>query len=139
MTEGVVIDASATLAWLFGEAKPSKKEAKLFAESRLIAPSLWKIEVTNAVLVKERRKQFTAAQGIRFLNLLESLDIEFVSLPPHQTLEQLASIARQHQLTAYDAVYLDLAIVAGLPLYTLDRNLQSAAKQVGVKRIVGPA
>lgn len=137
MSDGVIVDASVTLAWIFGEDDPPKGEAEILEKTPLVAPALWKIEVVNAVLVKERRKQLTEAQGSRFLNALESLDIDIVASAPRQGLEELALLARAHQLTAYDAVYLDLAIMTGLPLYTYDRNLQKAAKRVGVKRIVG--
>lgn len=137
MNEGVIVDASVTLGWLFGETKPAKKEVKILAESPLLAPALWKIEVVNSILVKERRKQITEAQGLRFLNILECLGVEIVTPSSLQRLEQLASLARLHQLTAYDAVYLDLAINTGLPLFTHDHNLQQAAKRMGVKRIIG--
>jgi predicted nucleic acid-binding protein len=40
--------------------------------------------------------------------------------------------ARAHQLSAYDAVYLELARREGLPLATLDQRLRVAAKAAGV-------
>jgi predicted nucleic acid-binding protein len=39
---------------------------------------------------------------------------------------------RAFQLTAYDAVYLELARREGLPLATLDKGLRAAAKKAGV-------
>jgi predicted nucleic acid-binding protein len=45
--------------------------------------------------------------------------------------DALAS-ARAFQLTAYDAVYLELARREGLPLATLDKGLRAAAKKAGV-------
>ena len=47
--------------------------------------------------------------------------------------QQILSGARQHNLSAYDAAYLELAIREGLPLATLDNDLRKAAKTVGVK------
>ena len=55
--------------------------------------------------------------------------------PPTRDLEKLALLARPHQLTAYDAVYLELATTLGLPLCTMDRNLKQAAKRLGVTLI----
>lgn len=46
--------------------------------------------------------------------------------------KEFAQLARVHQLTAYDAAYLSLAIEAGQPLYTHDKNLAQAAKRAGV-------
>jgi predicted nucleic acid-binding protein len=42
------------------------------------------------------------------------------------------SLARGHNLTAYDAAYLELAIRRGLPMATIDRKLRTAAEPVGV-------
>ncbi|MBW9066117.1 PIN domain-containing protein [Rhizobium herbae] len=39
----------------------------------------------------------------------------------------VVSLARKHQLSAYDAAYLALAITEGIPLATLDKKLQQAA------------
>jgi hypothetical protein len=41
--------------------------------------------------------------------------------------ERIRSLAEAHRLTAYDAAYLELAQRTGLPLATLDRDLQKAA------------
>ena len=42
------------------------------------------------------------------------------------------SLARRHQLTVYDAAYLELARRDGLALATLDAALQRAARAEGV-------
>ena len=132
-----IIDASATLNWLFGENRRSQSTAKVFAESKPAAPWLWRLEVVNAILAQERRKQITQNQGTRFLQILEALDIEIMGEPIDRDLEKLALVARPHQLTAYDTVYLDLAINLGLPLCTMDQNLKDAANRLGVKLILG--
>jgi len=41
-------------------------------------------------------------------------------------------LARTHDLSAYDAAYLELAMRRGLPLATLDDKLKAAAHAVGV-------
>ncbi len=87
------------------------------------------------MLVRERRKTLTQAEGSQYLQALESLDIEVVSEPTHRTLTGLAQTARPHQLSAYDAVYLDLSVCLGLALLTDDRNLRSAAERIGVPLI----
>ena len=47
-------------------------------------------------------------------------------------------LGRDHGLTAYDAVYLDLVIRLGLPLATLDRPLAKAAQKCGVELLQVP-
>ena len=71
-------------------------------------------------------------QGSRFLRDLDAIAVEAVEPPASRTLEQLALFARPHQLTAYDAVYLELALDRSAPLLSLDNNLLDAANRVGV-------
>jgi len=126
----LVIDASAALAWLFGEEQAAEVRARI-GDATLVAPSVWRVEVVNAMLIRERRKDITPAQGTRFLRVLDALAVEIVAEPIGRSLEQLALFARPHQLTAYDAVYLELATSLGLPLWTYDRNLRQAAERIG--------
>ena len=44
-------------------------------------------------------------------------------------------LARTHNLTAYDAAYLDLARSRGLGLATVDQRLAAACRTVGVPLI----
>ena len=46
--------------------------------------------------------------------------------------EALMSLARERNLTVYDAAYLELAKREGLPLATLDRAVEKAAIAEGV-------
>ncbi len=135
---GCLIDASITLAWLFNEGGRGVALDRQIEPLELFAPWLWRLEVVNVILVRERRRQITQAQGTRLLEALEALDIEVVGEPVNRTLSSLAQTARPHQLTAYDAIYLDLAISLALPLFTNDGNLRIAAERVGVP-VIEPA
>jgi predicted nucleic acid-binding protein len=42
-------------------------------------------------------------------------------------------LCRQHQLSSYDAAYLDLALIEGVAIATLDKNLRTAARACGVE------
>jgi predicted nucleic acid-binding protein len=46
---------------------------------------------------------------------------------------EVLSVAREHDLSAYDAAYLELALRKGLPLATLDTRLRNAARRAGVE------
>lgn len=135
VTPAVIIDASATLSWLFGEASPNDWLATNLTTATLQAPSLWRLEVINAIVVKERRGQISQAQGDRFLQLLDSLPVEIISSFENQPLETIAKSARDHQLTSYDAVYLETAKSSSASLCTLDNNLKSAAQRSGVQLV----
>ena len=129
----IVIDASSTLTWLFDENGAAGKMTPVFATSRLVAPSLWLLEVTNAVLVRERRKLIGEAQAFQLLHLIDELPVEVVAEPISRKSTALAQMARPHQLSSYDAVYLELAVRMGIPLLTHDKNLRSAARRMGVE------
>ncbi len=59
------------------------------------------------------------------------LSVECVDQSHYLTAEVL-EVARQHQLSSYDAEYLRLATDRGLPLLMFDNNLRQAAERVGV-------
>ena len=46
-------------------------------------------------------------------------------------MESVIQVATKHSLTIYDAAYLELAQRTGLPLATLDGDLQKAAEAEG--------
>lgn len=132
-----MLDASVALAWLVD--KPVSPYAihvqkMLDAGTRGIVPALWQLEMVNGLVVATRRKDLSAEDADEGLGLIEQLlassiepDVDAVSV------RRLFHTARAHQLSAYDAVYLELARREGLPLATLDERLRAAAKKAGVE------
>ncbi len=134
----ILIDASTTLAWAFNESGRGPGLLPIFRDHELVAPWLWKLEVTNAVLVRERRKTISEAAGVRHLAALEALGVELIDEPADRSLTGLAQLGRPHQLTAYDAAYFDLAVRTGLPFLVDDGNLRRAAERSGVALVKRP-
>jgi predicted nucleic acid-binding protein len=104
-----------------------------FAGARALAPALWHLEIANGLAVAERRGILTASDAPLALRQLEqlcaqALDIDADVVPLRQAFET----ARTYRLSAYDSVYLDLALRARLPLATLDVALRRAAGKAGV-------
>ena len=128
----IVLDASVTLVWLCDEDPSAARIKRTLDGSDLVAPTLWRLEVANVILVRERRKILSQAHALRLLHLLDELPIEFIPDQPSATAAAIAHTARPHQLSAYDARYLDVAIRQGLPLFTRDVNLHAAAARVGL-------
>lgn len=132
--EAFVLDCSLTLAWFFED------EADAYAESvedaltstAAIVPALWPLEVANGLLVGERRKRTTEAKVTQFLALLRALPIAIDDETAGRAWQETLQLARAHELSAYDAAYLELAVRRGLPLATLDDALRAAAAAVGV-------
>lgn len=135
MTAEFVLDSSLTMAWCFDdEASPETDEIQdwLTAGARAFVRTLWHLEIANVFWACERRNGITEADSVRFLAVLEALNI----MTDHQT-EQHAGqktlgLARQHGVSVYDAAYLELAMRFGLPLASKDETLRKAAQAVGL-------
>jgi predicted nucleic acid-binding protein len=133
-TDAFVLDGSVTLVWGFEDEADAYAAAILdrMPDLQAFVPTVWPLEVANALLVGERRRRITPADAARFLAILGTfpitVDDETVTHAWHET----THLARAHGLSAYDAAYLELAIRRGLPLATLDDKLKVAAIAVGV-------
>ena len=97
-----------------------------------VTPALWPFEITNALLLAERRGRINGAQQAEFLERLRQLPIHIEHRPAAWLGQQILPLARAHRLTAYDAAYLELAGREGLPLATTDVDLKAAALAAGV-------
>ena len=130
-----VVDASVTPAWCFEDEATPQTEAilDLLSEDTAVVPALWELEVSNVLLLGERRRRLTESQTARFVALLSQLPILVDSASVD--MDAVLAVGRHHALTAYDAAYLVLAEREGVPLATLDTKLRSAAQAVGVRLI----
>ncbi|MBT8402597.1 MAG: type II toxin-antitoxin system VapC family toxin [Gemmatimonadetes bacterium] len=131
----LVLDASVALSWAFDDEGGEYGTAVLqrLRSAEAVVPTLWPLEVANALAVGERRGRLTAAESARYARLLLSLPISMEPAERSGSLESTLRLARNRGLSAYDACYLDLAIRYGLPLATLDGTLRSAAEAEGVE------
>ena len=130
-----VVDASVALAWCFEDEATSQTEAILdcLSDDTAIVPALWELEVSNVLLLGERRSRLTESQSARFVALIGQLPIRVDSASVD--MGAVLATGRRHALTAYDAAYLVLAEREGAPLATLDAKLRNAAQAVGVTLI----
>jgi predicted nucleic acid-binding protein len=130
-----VLDASVALSWCFETETTNFTDAVLdnLADYTAVVPAVWPLEVGNALVVAERRGYLDQASTARFLNLLNQLSIEVDQESPRRMLGEILLLAREQQLSTYDASYLDLAMRAGLPLDSRDSALLQAASRCGVK------
>lgn len=127
----MVLDASVVLCLAFrDEGLPYSMAAiDTIAEGGALAPSIFWYGIRNALVVSERRDRITAERSNTFLDLVSEMPISIESQsPPVSVLD----LARHHQLSVYDAAYLELALREGVPLASLDDSLVSAAKSIKV-------
>ena len=129
-----VLDCSVTMAWAFDDEDVPRAAAirDRLSEDLAVVPAIWALEVGNALLVAERRERISRAESVRFVEILRALPIDVDATPALGTMSGLLSLASQTDVSVYDAGYLDLAAAHGLPLATLDKALERAARQIGV-------
>ncbi len=128
---GLVVDASVVIAWLFDDEKEPRADKVLenLKEDGALVPHLWHLETRNTLLVAERRRRLSARAVNERLDALKALPVRTDEGPD---LESAFDLARTHNLSIYDALYLELAKREGAELATLDRALGQAAVAEGV-------
>ena len=134
-----VLDNSVTMRWFFGNGKPQEityagKILDAMKSTNAVVPVTWGLEVANVIAKAEAKAWVTEARSGAFLEMLEGVDIDVDAATSAHALSDTLQLARRYKLSAYDASYLELALRLGLPIATLDEDLQKAAKKAGVKR-----
>ncbi|NBP24462.1 MAG: hypothetical protein EBU81_07920, partial [Proteobacteria bacterium] len=106
MNGSFVLDCSVTMAWFFdGEATPLTDEIldHLNQSGSAIVAGHWLLEVTNTVLMAERRKRCTPSDSAHFMGILRSLAIEVDRETGARAFSETLALARTHSLSQYDA------------------------------------
>jgi len=134
----LVLDSSATLAWIYSDeaTEPIRRLFDAVADDGAVVPALWRLEVANSLTVAVRRGRIDANFRRAALADLSLLDITTDGHTDVHAWGETLNMADRFQLTVYDAAYLELAQRNNLPLATLDRELLTAAKALGL-RLVG--
>jgi predicted nucleic acid-binding protein len=98
----------------------------------LEVPALWPLEVANALLVLVRRRKLVEDERQTALAWLRGLRVRIDHEMAGLALTRLSELASAHQLSVYDAAYLELAARKNLVLGCADGPLRVAAKKAGV-------
>jgi predicted nucleic acid-binding protein len=132
----IVLDASTTLAAVLPDEQTrfAEKALAIALEEGFAVPVLWLYEVQNALVVANRRGRLTAHQTRDALTILCSFAP--VVYPP-AGLGQEFKLAQTHDLTAYDAAYVAVALATDAQLATSDKRLRAAAKKAGIAIFTG--
>lgn len=132
-----VVDASVALAWCFADESSALADRALdrLEHEEALAPAIWPLEVANGLRTAERRGRLDLADMTHVRELLLSLPVQIEGVPLDGALGHVTDIARQLDLTAYDAAYLALAARHGFPLATVDERLRQACVRAGVELV----
>lgn len=127
MTRRLVLDASAAMTMirseLHGEAVRRTLEGRKLAGDTISVPDHFWLEVVNSLT---KRHHWEGGDVLRALHDLDTFELE--TMPFHRPLRlEVLDIVERFGLTAYDALYLALAMADGASLLTLDKKLGAAA------------
>jgi predicted nucleic acid-binding protein len=130
------LDASVALAWVLPDERSPLADAFLVglpADSQLWIPALWWYEVANALRTAQAQKRLGESDVPRAIELYRQLPLRVDTLLGHEAMLRWHMLAAAHDLSVYDAAYLELAQRKGLGLASLDQRLNRTAKKLGVR------
>lgn len=127
-----VVDSSVVMSWAFEDESSRYAESVLdsLRHAEAVVPVIWPLEVANVLSVAGRRGRLTRTDQHQFLALVHELPIEVSTR--QLSIREALDTARECDLSAYDASYLELARITAVPLATLDTRLRDAADRSGV-------
>jgi predicted nucleic acid-binding protein len=131
----VVLDASMAIGWLFTDewAEAGRLVLRRVATEGALVPSLWRLEVANVLRNAIRRGRCDAGYADRCLSRLSRLPISVDGETDAQAWSATRRLSNAHDLTLYDAAYLELAMRRTRPLATRDADLVKAATAAGLE------
>ena len=128
-----VLDTSVAVAWYlpeeFSAAARAWQRRMLSGEIRLVVPSLHYWEFCNVLRTYVRRAELTAEMADEVYRL--HLEAPMEQAEPTRAL--ILQRALQYQATAYDAVYIELALSLDVPLITGERSTTPWVVKLGNK------
>ena len=130
----LVLDSSATLAWIYGDetTEAIRRVFDAIADNGALVPTLWRLEVANSLTMAVRKRRIDPDFRRAALADLALLDITTDQQTDSYAWTVTVNLADHFNLTVYDAAYLELARRRMLPLATVDQELRNAATAIGV-------
>ena len=132
-----ILDCSVALTWVMPDEDNDHADTlldRLLSDSAVV-PELWPLEVSNVLLVAQRRKRIEEDEITRAIGALRTLPIE-VDFKTHEyAFGDTLEYALKFGLTIYDAAYLELSLRRNLPLATLDKGLIKACTAAGIETL----
>ena len=133
---GFVLDASMVAAWLMPDEQTPETDAllDLLRETPALAPDLLRHEIRSLFLAAVKRQRVRESFLPWAMERFNQLPLRHLGPGDDHA---VLTLARVHQLSAYDAAYLALAVSKGAALATLDRKLAAAARRETIA-VLGP-
>lgn len=124
MNNPIVVDTSVAFKWLVSSNEESVQHAQRLLDIAragacvLAAPSTLPVELANALRYSRRLEP---EQTLSLIEQVAALGIELFPSSA-QRVREATALAYHHDMTVYDALFLQLAMELGCPLVTADRR-----------------
>ena len=132
-----VLDSSLALAWVLPDEFSERADEfldQLTPSSSFWVPSLWWYEVSNALVMAQKRNRIKEVDRLQAIDLLNQLPLQ-TDFPHIEISRYIQELAFSYSITAYDSSYLELGLRKNLGLATFDNRLRKAAEEAGLHTI----
>jgi len=130
----MVLDSSCTLGFLMMDEQDAQSATVLQAlenGAQAIVPAHWPVEVANSMRCAFP-KRINETELAELCETAADLPVDIDDEPRHRIFKQSVRLATAHNLSVYDAAYLELAMRENAKLATKDTALTKAARMLGV-------
>jgi len=125
----VVVDASVAIKWVLDE-PGSEAAARLQREEPLAAPDLMIVECANVLWKKARRRDISRGQAELGLTAIRATPVRLLRTNDYAATAQ--ALAFDLDQTAYDALYLAVALTERATLVTADAAFAQGVARHGM-------
>ncbi len=128
----LVVDASVALKWVLEEAETQAAEAIIGSEP-LLAPDLLLLECANVLAQQVRRRVLSAEQAGAGLRRIGAAGVRLIASAP--LVAEAQRLAISLAASAYDALYLAVALAEDARLLTADARFAAAVEATYPRRV----
>ena len=126
----IVIDASVAAKWFnieeYSEEAAKLKDLHVAGIIKLVAPIHLIYEVGNSIWKNKQINDIDASNAVSYL-----LELEILLTPPdRKSIKRIMEIARNRNISFYDACYIELAERYKIPLISADKKQIEASKDI---------
>jgi predicted nucleic acid-binding protein len=122
----LVIDASVVVKWFVPEIYDAEAKRLLNPANQFVAPDLLFAEIANVMSMKVRRGDLPEEKAQRMVSELHAIPV--ATVPCRQLANETCILAMATGRSAYDAMYLALAVILNTRLVTADQRLANAIR-----------
>jgi len=131
--KGCVLDCSFFISSLM----PDENAGAFNLEAQdVFVPSIFFLECSNVLLTALKKERLDVTGYELCIKAIYDLQFSVDSFSANNSgIFTIANLAKAHNLTSYDACYIELALRLGVPLGTFDKKLTKVCQNLNIKTI----